>query len=61
MQIIKFCAINTLSKGTVMKLIFKSGKVEIWQTAEGFYVYGVTSDPRVLPSLDMERAFAAGV
>lgn len=43
-----------------MKLIMKTGKVEIWETAEGYYVYGVTSDPRCLPSLDMARAFAAG-
>lgn len=47
-----------------MKLIHKSGPVEIWAVTEkhgvDYWVYGVTSDPRVCPSLDMARAFAAG-
>jgi len=46
-----------------MILVFKSGKVEIWQVREAygfdFYVYGVTRDPIVCPSLDMARAKAA--
>ena len=43
-----------------MRLVHKSGKVEIWQTPEGFYVYGVTASPRVCPSLAMAYEFAAG-
>lgn len=46
-----------------MRLIFKSGQIEIWEVAESygsdFYVYGVTIDPRVCPSLETARAFAA--
>jgi hypothetical protein len=46
-----------------MKLIYKSGAIEIWEVSEShgsdFYVYGVTSSPRVCPSLDMARAFVA--
>lgn len=45
-----------------MTLVFKSGKVEIWQVREvhgfDFYVYGVTSSPMVCPSLSMARARA---
>jgi hypothetical protein len=47
-----------------MRMIFKNGPVEIWQVRESYgfdyYVYGVTSDPYVCPSLDMARAVAAG-
>lgn len=46
-----------------MQMVFKSGAVEIWQVREGhgfdYYVYGLTSDPRVCPSLEMARAVAA--
>lgn len=45
-----------------MKLIYKVGSVEIWQVQESYgmdyYVYGVSSSPRVVPSLDMARAIA---
>lgn len=47
-----------------MKLIEKRGAIEIWEVAEpwgsDFYVYGVTRDPRVCPSLGMAREVAAG-
>ena len=46
-----------------MNLIFKIGSVEIWEVREAhgsdFYVYGVTADPIVCPSLDMAREVAA--
>lgn len=46
-----------------MTLVFKSGKVEIWKVQESygfdFYVYGVTRDPIVCPSLGMAQAKAA--
>lgn len=45
-----------------MTLVFKAGKIEIWQASESygfdFYVYGVTRDPLVCPSLSMARARA---
>ena len=45
-----------------MKLIYKVGSVEIWQVQEtygfDYYVYGVSSSPRIVPSLDMARAIA---
>jgi hypothetical protein len=47
-----------------MRLIFKAGKVEIYEVRESygveFYVYGVTAsgDPRVCPSLAMAREVA---
>jgi len=46
-----------------MSLLFKSGKIEIWAVSESwgmdYYVYGVTADPRVCPSLDMAYEVAA--
>lgn len=46
-----------------MKLIYKSGAVEIWEVAEAygsdFYVYGVAADVRVCPSIGMARALVA--
>lgn len=49
-----------------MRIIFKQGRVEIWQVREtygfDFYVYGITKngDPRVCPSEGMARELAAG-
>lgn len=42
-------------------LIMKSGKIEIWQVDDEFYVYGVTvgGDPIVCPSIGMAREVAA--
>lgn len=46
-------------------LIFKQGRVEIWEVSEGigieYYVYGVTQsgDPKVCPSLGMAQEVAA--
>ncbi len=46
-----------------MRLILKNGAIEIWEVRESygldFYVYGVTRDPIVCPSLGMARARAA--
>ena len=46
-----------------MQLVFKNGAIEIWAVTEAYgvdyYVYGVTRDPMVCPSLDMARAKAA--
>lgn len=46
-----------------MELIFKRGTVEIWAVTEAYgvdyYVYGVTRDPIVCPSLGMAREKAA--
>lgn len=46
-----------------MKLVFKNGAVEIWAVTEAYgvdyYVYGVTRDPIVCPSLGMAREKAA--
>jgi hypothetical protein len=46
-----------------MELIFKRGAVEIWAVTESYgtdyYVYGVTRDPIVCPSLGMARERAA--
>ena len=42
-----------------MELIFKRGAVEIWSVDGEFYVYGITSDPRVCQSLGMAREIAA--
>jgi hypothetical protein len=46
-----------------MELIEKHGRIEIWAVTEAwgveYYVYGVFSDPRVCPSLDMAREVAA--
>jgi len=45
-----------------MTLIYQVGSIEIWQVQEthgfDYYVYGVSSSPRVVPSLDMARAIA---
>lgn len=49
-----------------MQLIFKKGKIEIWQVAEhygfDYYVYGTTNsgDPIIAPSADMAREMVAG-
>lgn len=47
-----------------MRLIEKTSTYEIWAvTADygiDFYVYGLTADPRVCPSLEMARSVAAG-
>ena len=47
-----------------MTLIFKSGRVEIWEVRESygsdFYVYGILSDPIVCPSRGMAFEKAAG-
>ncbi|WP_314961511.1 hypothetical protein [Bradyrhizobium cosmicum] len=42
-------------------LIFKNGAVEIWDTADGYFVYGVTNsgDPICCPSLGMAYEVAA--
>jgi hypothetical protein len=40
-------------------LIEKYGNIEIWEVDGEFYVYGVTRDPRVCPSLGMAREVAA--
>jgi hypothetical protein len=41
----------------MMVRIFKSDQVEVWQVNErwgtDYWVYGVTTDPRVCPSLGM--------
>lgn len=46
-----------------MTLVFKDGPVEIWAVTEAhgvdYYVYGVTRDPIVCPSLGMAREKAA--
>lgn len=46
-----------------MALIFKNGPIEIWSVPEvwgvDYYVYGITSDPIVCPSLGMAREVAA--
>jgi hypothetical protein len=42
-----------------MRMIYKSGRVEIWEVDGEFYVYGITSDPRVCPSIGMAREVAA--
>lgn len=46
-----------------MKLVFKNGAVEIWAITEAngidYYVYGVTRDPIVCPSLGMAHEKAA--
>lgn len=46
-----------------MTLVFKDGPVEIWAITEAngidYYVYGVTRDPIVCPSLGMAREKAA--
>lgn len=46
-----------------MKLVFKNGAIEIWAVTEphgvDYYVYGVTRDPIVCPSLGMAREKAA--
>ncbi len=46
-----------------MQMIFKRGQIEIWAVTEAwgvdYYVYGIGSDPRVCPSLDMARELAA--
>lgn len=45
-----------------MKLIYKIGQIEIWEVHEtygfDYYVYGILSSPRVVPSLDMAYAIA---
>jgi hypothetical protein len=45
-----------------MKLIYKIGQIEIWEVQEtygfDYYVYGILSSPRVVPSLDMAYAIA---
>lgn len=46
-----------------MQLIFKQGQIEIWAVSEAwgmdYWVYGVSRDPRVCPSLGMAREVAA--
>jgi hypothetical protein len=46
-----------------MTLIYKVGYVEIWAVREthgvDYYVYGVTRDPRVCPSLAMAYEVAS--
>ena len=48
-----------------MTLIEKRGKVEIWAVTEAYgtdyYVYGLTADPVVCPSIGMARAKVAGL
>lgn len=47
-----------------MRLIFKEGKVEIWEMQErygpDYYVFGLLNDPRICPSISMAREVAAG-
>ena len=44
--------------------IEKHGSTEIWRTLQPwgveFMVYGITADPRTVPSLGMAREIAAG-
>lgn len=46
-----------------MRLIYKRGAVEIWAVAESwgtdYWVYGISRDPRVCPSIGMAREVAA--
>jgi hypothetical protein len=46
-----------------MRLIQKIGQIEIWEVSEAhgldFYVYGITRDPIVCPSIGMAREVAA--
>jgi hypothetical protein len=42
-----------------MKLIHRHGRVEIWEIDGEFYVYGITTDPRVCPSIGMAYEVAA--
>jgi len=42
-----------------MRCIYKNGAIEIWEVDGEFYVYGVTRDPYVCPSLAMAHAVAA--
>lgn len=46
-----------------MRLIEKRGRIEIWEAPQpwglDYFVYGVLSDPRVAPSLDCAREWAA--
>lgn len=46
-----------------MELLFKNGSVEIWAVTEAhgvdFYVYGISRDPIVCPSIGMAREKAA--
>lgn len=46
-----------------MWLIFKNGPIEIWEVSEShgfdYYVYGITRDPRICPSLGMAHEVAA--
>lgn len=47
-----------------MVLIERIGRAEIWVAREAhgidYWVYGVTADPRVCPSIGLARSFAAG-
>lgn len=42
-----------------MKLIFKKANIEIYFADGEYWVYGIMSDPRVVPSIDMARALVA--
>lgn len=48
-----------------MRCIYKNGSIEIWEVRESYgtdyYVYGVTRDPYVCPSLEMARSVAASI
>jgi hypothetical protein len=41
------------------RLIFKQGRVEIWLTGGEYYIYGITSDPRIAHSLGAAHDIAA--
>ena len=45
-----------------MELVAKNGKIEIWSVKErwgtDYWVYGVTADPKVCPSIGMAREIA---
>ena len=44
-----------------MTLIFKQGKIEIWQVGREYFVYGITvgGDPIACPSIGMAYEVAA--
>lgn len=42
------------------KLIHKTDSAEIWEMDGEYYVYGITGDPRVCPSIGMAMEVAAG-
>lgn len=43
------------------RLIFDTGTAMCWLIDGEYYVYGLTGDPRVCPSLGMAHEIAAGL